>query len=158
MDLKSRLTQIATAVRSILDDYALSHERDVMFQSFPRGSCGPVSELLGRYLVDAMHLDAGYVCAERPGDGSHAWIEVDGIIIDITADQFGQPPVIVAVHSPWHDTWVREAPRPPVCSRAQWPAYPEGAWQAIVTGMEARNYSAERAADDVARAMARDQP
>jgi hypothetical protein len=137
MNLETELRRIASAVRAIIEEYASAHDHDIMFQSFPRGTCGPVSELLGRYLVEVARLDAGYVCAEWLGDGSHAWIEVDGIIVDITADQFGQAPVIVTRHSPWHQTWTREAPRPPICSRAQWPAYPQAAWAAIVKGMVA---------------------
>ncbi|TPK66582.1 hypothetical protein FJ546_07465 [Mesorhizobium sp. B2-4-19] len=54
-----------------------------------------------------------YVCGMR-GDGpdriSHAWIEGEGVIADITADQFPEIdcPVIVATQSSWHDTFERE--------------------------------------------------
>ena len=38
--------------------------------------------------------------------GLHVWMVVNGITIDITADQFpeGQPAVIVSRHSAWHDS------------------------------------------------------
>ncbi len=85
--------------------------------------------------------NVGYVAAERPGgDGfnaeSHAWLVVGGMIVDITADQFGKPSTIVARHSPWHaKEWIAEPPRPPICSQSNWPMYPEGAWQFIVAEM-----------------------
>lgn len=38
---------------------------------------------------------------------SHAWLERDGVIVDITADQFdeGLPPVLVVEVSVWHDAF-----------------------------------------------------
>jgi hypothetical protein len=32
----------------------------------------------------------------------HRWLEVDGLTVDITADQFGQAAVIVSPDSAWH--------------------------------------------------------
>jgi hypothetical protein len=41
---------------------------------------------------------------------SHAWIEADGVIVDITADQFQDisERVIVTTCSPWHGSFTRE--------------------------------------------------
>ena len=41
---------------------------------------------------------------------SHAWIQREGLIIDITADQFDDvtEPVIVSDSSPWHDSFEPE--------------------------------------------------
>jgi hypothetical protein len=63
--LVTELTRIASAVREILEEYAESHGEDIMFQCFPRGTCGPVAELLGRYLLEAVRMNARYVCAAR---------------------------------------------------------------------------------------------
>jgi hypothetical protein len=37
----------------------------------------------------------------------HVWLNANGIIVDITADQFGRSysPVIVARRSNWHEAW-----------------------------------------------------
>jgi hypothetical protein len=108
-----------------------------MFERFPRGTCGPVSELLGRYLVEAGFEDVMYVCGKKPSEGSHAWVEVGGIILDITGDQFGRPPIVVTAASNWHNEWERDDARPPICSHEQWPAYPFGAWGAMKAGIDA---------------------
>jgi hypothetical protein len=131
-----QLLRIAQAARSALQRY-VSDTQDFMFDSFPRGTCGPVSELLGRYLMEAGFKDVMYVCGERQDKGSHAWLEVGGIVLDITGDQFGQPPVVVAATSKWHGEWEREEPRPPICTQRQWPAYPFGAWGAMKAGIDA---------------------
>ena len=56
-----------------------------------------------------------YVLGERNSDGingrhSHAWLEADGVIVDITADQFPEvdDKIIVTSHSDWHGTFERE--------------------------------------------------
>ena len=42
-----------------------------------------------------------------PACSSHAWLEAEGGVIDITADQFSEMPqrVIVVPHSEWHAAW-----------------------------------------------------
>lgn len=44
---------------------------------------------------------------------SHAWLTLDGLTIDITADQFAEinDPVIVAHGSAWHAAWEPEPPQ-----------------------------------------------
>ncbi|WP_010223482.1 hypothetical protein [Pseudomonas donghuensis] len=78
-------------------------------QTFPRGCCGVVSELLGDYLNTQLGLRVEYVCGERDG-GSHAWLELDDVVIDITSDQFdGRPPVFIAVKDDWYASWEESA-------------------------------------------------
>ncbi len=131
-----QLLKIALAARCALERYA-SDTKSGLFEGFPRGTCGPVSELLGRYLVEAGFKNVMYVGGEKRSEGSHAWIEVGEIILDITGDQFGQPPVVVATASNWHDEWERDDPRPPICTHEQWPAYPFAAWAAMKAGIDA---------------------
>lgn len=87
---------------------------DEFFTMFPRGTCGDTSELLGTWLSENGFGEFFYICGERGTfeDGgwfSHAWIEQDGWIVDITADQF--PEVsdrIIVCHraeSVWHATF-----------------------------------------------------
>lgn len=76
---------------------------DVVLDSFPDGTCGDVSPLLGEYLYESGLGEWQYRVGWRNGR-SHAWIECDGLIVDITADQFDEvdDPVIVTTNSPWH--------------------------------------------------------
>lgn len=62
------------------------------YRSFPKGTCGVTCYLLCTYLAEKGYKDFSYVCG-MDGEQSHAWLEKDGIIVDITGDQFlgGQP-------------------------------------------------------------------
>ena len=57
-------------------------------KNFPHGSCGDTSILLGQYFFDQSLGLWEYASGEREPDlHSHAWLERDGLIVDITADQ-----------------------------------------------------------------------
>ena len=66
------------------------------FVTFPAGSCADSSKLLGQWLAEHGALRLMYVAAVRRGK-SHAWLEYDELIIDITADQFEDGPRAVYV-------------------------------------------------------------
>lgn len=99
------LRAVAEAVRARLEkaDLSTAHE---CFRYFPRGACGATCDVLATVLERRFGVRPLWVNAEiREGEvwkGSHAWLEVEGLTIDITADQFGEAPVIVTKHSPWH--------------------------------------------------------
>lgn len=88
-------------------------------EHFPHGSCGDASLLLREHLMRHGAGPFEYVSAER-GDRaagtwtSHAWLERDGLIVDVTADQFGDetPPVLVTRDSPLHRTFAEVDRRP----------------------------------------------
>ncbi len=108
-----------------------------MFETFPHGACGHSSDRLGSYLRKQFGFDALYIEGCRRNSASycpHAWLLVDGTVVDITADQFGEASVIVATSSPWHDAWGCEEPRLPLVSETGWDSYPE-AWNALSIGM-----------------------
>lgn len=79
----------------------------VVFSRFPRGCCGDVAQLLAAYLRDRGHGAFTYVCGSRPDGGdilTHAWLEGDGFIIDITGDQFAEGAAVrVTPDRDWHD-------------------------------------------------------
>jgi hypothetical protein len=126
---RKRLRQIAVAVREALEEYGGS-AADPLFKDFPAGCCGGASELLGRCLLESGFDNVVYKAGWRDGR-SHAWVEAGGVTVDITADQFGKPRVIVAMDSKWHKSWDVDQQRAPICSADQWPAYPGAAWAAI---------------------------
>lgn len=106
-DTRGKLTRIATAARRFLEphwaEWAATDDRgpDVPLS---RGTCGRSSQFLVHVLRDA-GWGAEYACG-APGRHDfglraqgrwygHAWAECAGFIVDITADQFGCPPVTV---------------------------------------------------------------
>ena len=101
------LTELATRFRKMIEDTDRS-KLTIEFEEFPVGSCGDTSVLLAQYLIDAGFDAPTYVSAElnvRGQSPGHAWLELDGIIIDITADGFdiNAPEVIVEKNSEWHE-------------------------------------------------------
>ncbi len=74
----------------------------IVFKEFPHGACGDTCDLLGRYLGDHGLPEWEYVSARR-GTRTHAWLEKDGVIVDITADQFDDidTPVMVTRDNTW---------------------------------------------------------
>ena len=131
------LTNLATRARRIFEAHSRD-SKDRMFETFPYGACGHTSDLLGSYLRNEFGLDALFIQACRRGSASycpHAWLLIDAIVVDITADQFGEASVIVATNSPWHDEWGCEEQRLPLVSETGWDSYPE-AWNALAIGMQ----------------------
>lgn len=100
-------TDLRTVVESVRErlaaaDLSTAHGT---FRSFPRGACGATCDVLATVLERRFGVVPYWVGAEvGHDDGSHAWLEVEGFIIDITADQFGQEPIIVTRHSDWHQS------------------------------------------------------
>lgn len=81
---------------------------DIAFSTFPRGGCGDASLLLSKFLrfhgFDHIDYVLGWARGGEP-QGSHAWLEIDGTIVDIAADQFESrpaPPVLITTDRKWH--------------------------------------------------------
>ena len=107
--LQTQLRQIAEAVRKVIENVPLK-ERVVGLQHFPNGSCGDASAILGQYLADSLNIDFDYCCGfldEGANRVSHAWLQNDDFIIDITADQFADIDIKiwVTLKSKWHVKW-----------------------------------------------------
>ncbi len=70
---------------------------------FPKGSCGEASLLLAQWLWEH-GFESRYYCGVRTDLASHAWLEIDDMIVDITVDQFPEFPYPVYVGSltPFH--------------------------------------------------------
>lgn len=135
IELEKNLTEVVRNLRGVFDNADRSDWQ--LLRNFPTGACGVVSELLGRYLQEKLSVSGNYVCGEvyQPDMRSHAWVDVGGIIIDITADQFGQPPVIVTRESAWHLQWNITLSRKGFCMPDDWPSYPHAEWNALIRGM-----------------------
>ena len=112
----TRVTSLAVRFRTAIEKCDPSR-LPIGFQKFPRGSCGDAVLLLGTFLKEQGAGTFTYVVGERGKKGrtwrSHAWLEADGVIVDITADQFPEitESVIVTTHSDWHKKFKQERPR-----------------------------------------------
>lgn len=87
----------------------------ICMQNFPSGSCGDATPLLGTHFIEKGL--GTFMCAlgsrsdgSPHGHQSHAWLEADDLMVDITADQFPEidQRVIVTRHSDWHAAFKRD--------------------------------------------------
>jgi hypothetical protein len=106
----------AEAARDATSHFRTALEQGVRLSSltdFPTGPCGDACELLGQYMSDSGLGTWSYRDGVQPDPFfTHAWIERDSLIVDITADQFHDvsDPVLVTTDRTWHDT---RFPSPP---------------------------------------------
>ncbi len=109
MNRLNSIVEIATEFRAAIDRLDKSEWSEYWYD-FPRGMCGITSDILGTLLEERGHgsfecvsgsIGESFGGNEAP---SHAWLEREGLIIDVTADQFdvGLPSVIVVSESEWH--------------------------------------------------------
>jgi len=105
----TELRAIATRFRSALEIVGPASGAPGL-RNFPKESCADTVLLLGAHLLDrgfgAFDGVGGEFGAPDSGEcHSHAWLECDGVIVDITADQF--PDVSQAVIVTRDDRWHR---------------------------------------------------
>ncbi|MFK7693310.1 transglutaminase domain-containing protein [Paenibacillus sp. HJGM_3] len=74
------------------------------FENFPRGCCGDTSHLFAKFLSNK-GIQAHYVWGIDKEGRSHAWLEHNCVIIDLTADQFPDihEEVIVTRNGQWYE-------------------------------------------------------
>lgn len=105
------LLKISRLFRNAIESIPAS-ERPINLQGFPAGACGDAVLLLGTYLIELGEAPFHYMLGDTTTDrddpkwSSHAWMQRDRLVIDITADQFDgiDEGVIVATDSSWHDS------------------------------------------------------
>jgi hypothetical protein len=83
-------------------------ERRISLQQFPHGACSDASLLLGQYLAD----NRSGIWLFRSGVRSepfftHAWLELNGLVVDITADQFDdiREEIVLTRDRGWYAHW-----------------------------------------------------
>lgn len=90
----------------IVRDVIVKSKNDThLLKDFPFGCCRNSSIIIGQILKD-YGAENVHVCRKEIDDmyASHAWIEFDNWIIDITADQFGtefSPVLVLSQESPY---------------------------------------------------------
>lgn len=85
-DERQQVERLACAFRAAIEKCDPAN-LPVTLQHFPHGACGDAAFLLAEYLDEQGHGRAQYVLGNRDG-WFHAWLELRGTVIDITADQF----------------------------------------------------------------------
>ena len=68
----------------------------VPLDRFPKGACGETCDLLAQWLWEH-HIESYYYCGRHADGATHAWLEADGQIVDITGDQFPEFPYSIYV-------------------------------------------------------------
>ena len=63
--------------------------------------------------------------------GGHAWLEWNGLTIDVSGDQFGWPPVIVTRDTPFHGRGEDERRFPALADMTWWARECGSLWAAI---------------------------
>jgi hypothetical protein len=100
----SELTSAVRVFRQAIAWYQKKHPDKVFVSDplrldskFPHDCCKSASLMLGHHLSHNGFTDIHYVWGYR-GEVQHGWLQVNGVIIDITADQFEDEdrPVIMA--------------------------------------------------------------
>lgn len=92
------LRRIAQSFRNAIDAAKLNKEPLEFFRKFPAGQCGYATEMLAKYLSSQGYTQMIYESGvyywedfELNKDhepNQHTWLLVEGLVIDITGDQF----------------------------------------------------------------------
>jgi len=96
-----------TRFRAALEAYRASGGNELI-PFYPSGACSIVSWLLTMWLSSLGYTDIQYLQGGSPllkDNTRHGWLLVHGLIVDITADQFGHAKVIVEPSTPFHDSF-----------------------------------------------------
>lgn len=112
------LHEIASLIRSIAEEVSVDIRKSSYADVFPNGWCQDTSRVLGKLLQhlgeDGFELVFGKreaaidTATGRCSEPTHVWLERDGVIVDIAADQFSgeiSNPVLVTTDRSWHNTW-----------------------------------------------------
>ena len=102
------LRQLAIAFREAIEA-ARAERAPGALPYFPDGACRMTSRLLALHLAhrtDAAafgppQLVSGFLPGTEPAV-RHFWLELNETAVDLTADPFGEPPIVVGARTPFH--------------------------------------------------------
>ena len=115
------LRRIVQSFRDAIDTAKANDESAIFFRKFPVGQCGYTTEMLAKYLASKGYTQMIYETGAYFWEDSytnidhepnqHTWLCVDGLIVDITGDQFkhydkplrNDTPVYVGPKTPYFD-------------------------------------------------------
>lgn len=104
--IRKSISKIAKEMRIALEKASKLSSSLVM--TFPNGCCGTASDFLSKYL-EQNGIRTTYVAGMKTNRITHAWLEYDDLIIDITADQFPEidEKVLVSRNRHWYEQYER---------------------------------------------------
>ncbi len=115
--MSDSIPDVASRLRATIDRAKVADAPIAWLSRFPRDCCNLAANLLLFDLSLAGVSKLRRLIAHVPCDNSsrprHVWVEADEFVVDITADQFGQEPVIAAPHSVWHESLLGVEPYVP---------------------------------------------
>jgi len=97
--MKTTIIKFRQAILSIKKD-----KLPITLQNFPHGACGDSCRILAEHLKENGYGTFSYICG-RIDEMIHAWLEQNGTIIDITADQFPEiiDSIYIGPYNPWYN-------------------------------------------------------
>jgi len=101
------LRELATEFRRAIEQ-SRAERASPQLPYFPEGACRLVSRLFALHIARRGAAGAGtvrFVSGHVPGCEPyvrHTWLEVDGVVVDLTADPFGEPAVVVGSPTRFH--------------------------------------------------------
>jgi len=104
------LRQLASSFRDAIEQVRVERAPGAL-PFFPDGACRMTSRLFAQYL--AQRSDSGafghamLVSGVLPGSElgtRHYWLELAGTVVDLTADPFGQPRVVIGLRTSFHQS------------------------------------------------------
>lgn len=104
-----KIEKLATQIRNTIIKMGHDEFPDSDFLlEYPNGCCGDASNLLAKFLRDN-DIKCEYVWGMR-GQQSHAWLECDDLIVDISADQFPEikEKILITTDKSWHNKFKRQ--------------------------------------------------
>ncbi len=86
----NKLKKVCEEIREAIE---VVKSNTALFLFFPKGCCRDVSLLIATYLIHNCDYQSSDIrlCSKdlESTSPSHTWLKVKGVIVDITADQFG---------------------------------------------------------------------
>ena len=111
------LRQLAASFRSAIEE-ARADKAPGALPYFPEGACRLTSRLFALHLArrpdGAVFGPARLVSGVLPGSefgARHYWLELEDAVVDLTADAFGEPAVVVGAPTAFHQTLTTRAAR-----------------------------------------------
>jgi hypothetical protein len=117
-------------------------ERDVPhLPYFPEGACRLTSRLLALHLARHDHQAVRLASGRLPGFDTpvrHSWLLVEDMVVDLTADPFGEAPVIVGAPTQFHSSLTEYEERPAAEDLARCTADEQARFARLLGPIEAR--------------------
>lgn len=89
------ISQLATQFRNAIEKALAAGEfnKEIVLRQFPSGCCGDASDLLGQFLLEhgwsSIYVNGTFYYEDQEFKScTHTWLKVDGLVVDITGDQF----------------------------------------------------------------------